>query len=250
MSPRTPQRAAVEVTERELAESLPAIAARMREIALLPRNHLRITEGDSLLGRVVVTTDEEGHKTRTRIRRSGLVPVKHLTEDDQAKIDTASFRDESTLVEVPDLRRYLTYRYRLVEHRSVMSIIFAVEKGAGLTDLTPDGRSEAVRHLSLQFTVPGRIGRGEIVRHQEALAEANEWLVVEFLPAAKLGVPIAMKLASGEPWEVVDPDAPRAQRVLHYKTPVVMDFVMDHDLADRRKPQRKVQLFGPNGRPV
>lgn len=224
----------------DLAEQIPDIARRMREIAHDSRNWIRAPR--SIYGWSGPADPEQPELTAGRhYDCDGWVPVTlyqgGLVEGEE-QVDAQGIR----WIQVPDLSVYLVARYLLVEHQTRTTITYTVD--------VPQGRP--LRHLSLQVTVPGQLTQGQITDHESELAGMHEGLVLQFMPAAALGMGIRVSVRVGDPWPVVDPEKPLAIRVQTWKTPVCFDYVLDHELVEAPGPgpKRRVQLFGPDGRPL
>lgn len=242
----------IHIGERDLGEQLPAIAQRMRTIAQDRRNWMVPPRSISGWDETVCTGytgsndphDEpvEG-PNYSRVHRTcdGWVPSSLLLEGDGAGAVDPSGADADPWVLVPDLSRYLVARYLLVEHQTRMTITFTVD--------VPETRP--LRHLSLQVTVPGQLTQGLVTGHEAELASMHEGIVLLFFPAAALGSGIGVGVRVGDAWQVIDPNKPKELRAQTWKTPVVFDYVLDHELeAIPIGPKRKVQLYGPDGRPL
>lgn len=233
---------------RDVAEQLPGIAARMHRIAHLPENHILVRKGDNLSGVDIPeeVDDEENpgqKKTVTRhYPRPGIVPCGDALEPHRRPRPdpvTGETRGPAPLwVDVPDLTEYLVHRYKLVENDTRVTLIYTVDE--------VDER--VVRHFTIQLTVLGKIAQGELLAAQGGLLEALAPLVGVFLPAARLGVGVGTSARAGAPWPVVDGAMPVQLRAQGWKTPVVFDFVMDHDLKEPdAAPKTKARLYGPDG---
>jgi hypothetical protein len=245
------------ISAADLGQQLPDIAARARLIAhnewnwmLPPRDIFGWEETTTTYppSRIGLTDDElvrldpsEDRATYSRIRRAcdGWVPVPLLLEGaERSKVTQV---DGEPWCWVEDLEPYLVTRYLLVEHQSRAVFTYTV-------DVPPNAHPQ--RHLSIQIPVPGQLSQGELVRYQAALTQLYEPIVLEYFPAARLGVPVRTALRAGDAWPVVDPSLPRELRAQTWKTPVVFDFVQDHDPANATAPRRRATILGPDGNPL
>lgn len=247
----------------DVAQQLPDVAARMHAIAHLEDNWIQVEQGDDLAGRRLPFEEDDpkhpGQKivVKRLVSRPGMVPFRHLLLIDRgsaleraaaagAPIHPDDPDDQDDLCLVPNLAAYLSYKYKLVSNDTRAAIVYTV-------DVVPPGMSVSgtQRHLSIQITVPGQVTQGELANVQDQLLAGLDGIVGVFLPAARLGVEVVAGARAGEPWEVVDPSKPIEIRAKTWKTPVVFDFMMSHELlVNREKPKKKVQLYGPNGQPV
>jgi hypothetical protein len=223
------------ISERDLGEDLARIADTMRIVAHHPPNW--VTPPRNIYGWEEAVPDPDDPDAPTTRRRTfdGWVPV------DSEHDGTVRLEDDQRWTFVPDLKLWLVRNYLLVEHQTRIVFTYTVDAPAGMRPM---------RHLSVQLVVPGRLGQGDLERVKVPLLQQQEPIVLTFFPAAALGVGVRAGMRAGDPWEVVDASMPRNIRAKHWKTPVVFDFGMDHDLGASAQPRPRVRLYGPGGEPV
>lgn len=246
------ERKAKPIRPKDLAESVPAIAEAARRVAHFAWNFIRPprdiygweenVRAPDFGGDGVTDLPVEPRYERVRKACDGWVPRDML----QAGADASRVHTEDGVewVHVEDLQPYLVSRFLLTDSHTRVVFTYTVD--------VPHADGKAYRHLSVQIPVPGKVLQGELVAVQGTLLEQCEPICAAFLPAAALGVPVRAGMRAGEPWQVIDPDKPLNVRAAVWKTPVLFDFIMDHDLGSPvdDAPKRRVTLYGPDGSPV
>ena len=243
------------VRPEDLADWIPTLAARMRRVAHHPWNWMVPPRNIYGWTETQVNVDSEpdpqspSGTVEVRRRCDGWVPDDIVQRDHrtapamQSRIPT--YEPDAMWCAVDDLQPYLLHRYKLVDTQTRVILTYTVDNGP------PEAPA---RHLSIQITVPGRLSQRAVDEYKDTLLSMQEGIVRAFFPAAAVGVGVRAGMRVGTPWEFRDPVLKDAVgiKALSWKTPVVMDFVMDHDLAEPTPtgPRRKVQLYGPDGTPL
>lgn len=91
-------------------------------------------------------------------------------------------------------------------------------------DVLADGR--ALRHLSMQISVPGEIHQGQLNQVKEHLATQLDGVGHTFFP---LDSSVGFNMRALAPIPVVDPTG---ERNVHFRTPVSFHFTADHGRVD------------------
>lgn len=238
------------VNPEDLAQQLPGLAARMRRIAHHPWNAMRhprnIYGWKERQVNVDLEPDPQSPAGSVEVHRQcdGWVPMDLINARDRSPDGVVCPEYEPGIAWYPvvDLEPYLLFRYKLVTNDTRVIITYTLDAGPPL--------DAPQRHLSVQMTVLGKISQGSADHYKDMLLNMQQGLVMTFFPAAALGTGVRAGLRVGTPWEFRDPRLGTGIKAVAWKTPIVLDFVMDHDLAEPEAPKRKVTLYGPNGSPV